>query len=194
MPTLQTPRAVPRTPVAVATATASASIPAQSALAADAPLAVVDAGSAPMLVGGAITRLVISSIALDADVVPATLLERDGALTWDIPSFRVGHAQQTAGAGEVGNAVLLGHVTSIRSGNVFKDLALVRVDDEIEIFSDEQAMTYRVTNVGSVPRSDVSVVEATPTRSVTLITCTGVWSPRIWDYTERLVVRAELVQ
>jgi len=29
---------------------------------------------------------------------------------------------------------------------------------------------------------------------VSLITCTGVWLPTIWDYTERLVVRAELTQ
>ena len=31
------------------------------------------------------------------------------------------------------------------------------------------------------------------TASLTLITCTGLWLPTIWDYTERLVVRADLL-
>ena len=28
--------------------------------------------------------------------------------------------------------------------------------------------------------------------AVTLVTCTGAWLPTVWDYAERLVVRAEL--
>jgi sortase (surface protein transpeptidase) len=39
-----------------------------------------------------------------------------------------------------------------------------------------------------------SVLEPGETPALTLITCTGVWLPTIWDYTERLVVRAELSQ
>jgi sortase A len=154
---------------------------------------VLDASSAPLPRGGPITRIAIPSIALDSEVVTAALVQRDGGLSWDVPAFRVGHAQGSAGAGEAGNAVLFGHVTSMRSGDVFKDLARVRVDDAIEVISDEQLMTYRVTEVASVERTDVSVIAATETPSITLITCTGVWLPTIWDYTERLVVRAELV-
>src|SRR5207244_7943612 len=61
-----------------------------------------------------ITRVVIPSIALDAPAVPAGLVKRDGAITWEVPPFKIGHAQDMAGAGGAGNAVLVGHVTRDR--------------------------------------------------------------------------------
>src|SRR5205807_8178289 len=64
-----------------------------------------------------ITHVEIPAISLSADVVPAGLIERDGGVTWEVPAFKIGHAETTAGAGQPGNAVLLGHVTSVRSGN-----------------------------------------------------------------------------
>jgi sortase (surface protein transpeptidase) len=45
-----------------------------------------------------------------------------------------------------------------------------------------------------VPRTDTTSIEPGEAAAVSLITCTGVWLPTIWDYTERLVVRAELNQ
>jgi hypothetical protein len=50
-----------------------------------------------------------------------------------------------------------------------------------------------VVEVRTVARTDVSIVEPTGTASLSLITCTGIWLPLLWDYTERLVVRAELI-
>src|SRR5205807_1150760 len=60
-----------------------------------------------------ITRLVIPSIDLDTAVVPAALVEHDGVATWDVPKFVAGHAEGSAGAGEPGNALVIGHVTSL---------------------------------------------------------------------------------
>ena len=139
-----------------------------------------------------ITHLAVQRIDLDADVVPAHLVERNGGTTWEVPAFKVGHAETTAGAGAPGNAVLLGHVTSLHSGNVFAHLDEVRVDDAVQVFSDERRFDYRVVAVEHVPRDDGSVLKQGATPTVSLITCTGVWLPTIWDYTERLVVRAEL--
>ena len=142
-----------------------------------------------------ITRVVIPSIDLSAEVVPADLVPIERGVTWQVPAFKVGHAAGTAGAGQVGNAVLLGHVTSVHSGNVLQDLHYVEVGDEVQIYSDtETAFTYRVVSSTHVPRTDSDILQPTPSPTVSLITCTGVWLPTIWDYTERLVVRAELSQ
>jgi LPXTG-site transpeptidase (sortase) family protein len=141
-----------------------------------------------------ITHLAIPSIDLDVDVVDAALVDVDGGFTWQVPAFKVGHAESTAGAGQAGNAVLLGHVTSLHSGNVFADLDRVRVGDTIQVFSDDRQFDYTVVSAQPVPRTDSSVLQPTSDPSVSLITCTGVWLPTIWDYTERLVVHAELAQ
>jgi LPXTG-site transpeptidase (sortase) family protein len=138
-----------------------------------------------------ITHLSVQRIGLEADVVPARLVERNGGTTWEVPAFKVGHAESTAGAGAPGNAVLLGHVTSLHSGNVFADLDQVRLEDVVRVFSDQTAFDYRVVSVDHVPRDDAQVLEQGATPTVSLITCTGIWLPTIWDYTERLVVRAE---
>lgn len=140
-----------------------------------------------------ITRLVIASIDLDTDVVVAPLVERDGALTWSVPALKAGHAEGTAGAGERGNPVLMGHVSSLHSGDVFKNLDRVHVDDEVEVFSAERRFLYRVYETRSVPRTDLAMVEPTSEPIISLFTCTGVWDPVAWDFTERLFVRATLV-
>ena len=51
---------------------------------------------------------------------------------------------------------------------------------------------YAVNEVERVDRTDVSVVQPTDVPTATLITCTGVWLPQLQDYSERLIVRAEL--
>ena len=141
-----------------------------------------------------ITAVTIPSIDLSSEVVQADRVPVDGGYTWQGPALKVGHAETTAGAGEVGNAVLLGHVTSVHSGNVFQELDKVKVGDTVQVFSNDVEFDYRVVSTTAVPRSDSSVLQPTQTPSVSLITCTGMWLPTIWDYTERLVVHAELAQ
>lgn len=157
-------------------------------LAADQPLRQASLARTPRL---PITRVVAPRIGLDAEVVPSRLVEKDGGITWEVPKFKAGHAERTAGAGQPGNAVLLGHVDSLNSGNVFKDLDQVRVGDLVQVYSGPRRFDYTVVDSRSVQRTDVSVLAATATPSVSLLTCTGTWNPLIWDYPERLVVRAE---
>jgi sortase A len=141
-----------------------------------------------------ITGVRIPRIQLESEAVPAQLVDAGGNLTWNVPSFKIGHAEGTAGAGDAGNAVLVGHVTSRNLGNVFENLKEVRVGDAVQVLSDEQQFEYMVDSVQTVERNDVSVVRPTSQPSVTLITCTGVWLPLVSDYSERLVVRAQLAQ
>ena len=137
-----------------------------------------------------ITRLVAPSIGLDVEVVSAPLVDSDGQRTWQVPAFKAGHAENTAGAGQVGNAVLMGHISSIHSGDVFKDLNRIQVGDEIDVFSGDRSFTYDVYETRSIPRNDLEMVEPTSEPVISLFTCTGTWDPVIWDFTERLFVRA----
>jgi len=139
-----------------------------------------------------ITRVILPRIQLVADVVPAELVEQDDGFTWLVPSFKAGHAQYTAGAGEPGNAVLFGHVTSRSLGNVFEQLYRAHVGDVVQVFADTEEFDYQVVEVHAVARTDVSVLAPTDTPSVSLITCTGDWNAALHDYMQRLVVRAEL--
>jgi LPXTG-site transpeptidase (sortase) family protein len=139
-----------------------------------------------------ITRVRIPSAQTDAEVVPARLVRIRDGVTWEVPAHKVGHAELTAGAGERGNAVLLGHVSSLNAGNVFKDLGRVRVGDAVYITSEAGEFEYRVVDVRVVSRTDLSVLDAGETPALTLITCTGRWLPQVEDFAERLIVRADL--
>ncbi len=141
----------------------------------------------------AITHLVLPRIGLDTDVVPAPFVEQGGLGNWVVPAFYAGHAESTAGAGQAGTAVLFGHITTLRAGNVFERLDRARVGDDVVISSEEREFLYRVDDVRAVARDDVSVLAPTSSPTLELITCTGAWDPSIWDYTERLVVHAALV-
>lgn len=140
-----------------------------------------------------ITRLTIDGVGIDTEVVPADLVEKNGGTVWEVPAFKAGHAQYTAGAGQPGTAVLLGHVSSVRSGNVFERLDRMQIGDTVQAFSGDQAFPYQVTEILTVSRTDVGVMAPTETPTLAMFTCTGTWLPTIWDYTERLVVRAALV-
>lgn len=139
-----------------------------------------------------ITHVDIPAIGLSADVAPANLVALRGGLTWDVPGFKIGHAESTAGAGQPGNAVLFGHISSLNAGNVFAHLDRVRIGQVVQVFTDTREFDYTVVSTTHVARTDTSVLAQDSTRAVSLITCTGIWLPTIWDYTERLVVRAEL--
>ncbi len=150
------------------------------------------AADSAVAVAHPITQVGIPAIGLSAEVVPAGLTQRDGGLTWEVPAFKIGHAEATADAGQPGNAVLLGHVTSLRSGNVFAKLDQVEVGQAIQVFADTREFDYTVVSTTHVPRTDTSAIAQVETPVVSLITCTGTWLPIVWDYSERLVVRAEL--
>ena len=119
---------------------------------------------------------------------------RDGNdLTWAVPPFRVGFAQYTAGAGEPGNTVLIGHVSSRDAGSVFHNIDVLRPGDVVRVSDGVSSYDYAVTETRVVSRTDVSVVQWTKAATVTLITCTGAWLPLVDDYALRLVVHGVLV-
>jgi LPXTG-site transpeptidase (sortase) family protein len=140
-----------------------------------------------------IVHIRVPRLQIDSEVVPSPFVQVEDSGTWEVPAFKVGHAEFTAAAGQIGNAVLFGHVTSRSLGNVFQSLERARRGDLVEISSPSQDFSYQVVDIKRVPRTDVSVVEPTDSRSASLITCIGIWLPHLNDYAERLVVRAELL-
>jgi sortase A len=140
-----------------------------------------------------ITRVEVPRLGLQTDVVPAPIIQVPGGTTWDVPPFVAGHGEHTAGAGQAGNAVLLGHVVSPTAGSVFKDVYRIQGGDVIKVFSADREFDYAVKEIRTVPRTDLSVLAPTDQASVTLLTCTGAWLPALQDYSHRLAVRGELV-
>jgi LPXTG-site transpeptidase (sortase) family protein len=155
-----------------------------------AAVTVTSAAVAPFDSWRQVTRLVIPRIGLDTSVVLAPLAQIGPDRTWAVPAFRVGHAQYSAGAGDVGNTVLIGHVSSREAGSVFRKLYQLRPGDFIRVWSGGTSYEYAVTGSAIVARRDVAVVRWTPSPTLTLITCAGAWVPALDDYASRLVVRA----
>jgi LPXTG-site transpeptidase (sortase) family protein len=103
----------------------------------------------------------------------------------------------TAEPGSAGNAVIAGHVTWGGRG-VFYNLEDLHAGDQIAVVrQDGSRLSYTVNDVFLVDARDpqsVSVMGATPTETLTLITCGGspyyVGGVLRYDYTHRLIVRA----
>jgi sortase A len=121
-------------------------------------------------------------------IVPA--IDVDGLIVQgdDWEQLRKGAVGQHIGAadpGQPGNLVLSGHNDIY--GEVFRRLDELQPGDEIQIHSTTQIFTYVVTGWRVVPPTEVSVMNATPHPSLTLISC----YPYLVD-TERIVVFADL--
>ncbi len=147
------------------------------------------------------SRVQLPAIGLDSSVVPSRIVRVGDDSTWEVPAHRVGHGEASGSVGERGNVVLLGHLTSLREGQVFAQLHRAPLGATLtlhathtpEAAAEESSFVYRVVRVWLVPRDDVSVLVPGDAPVVTLVTCAGTWLPRIQDYSHRLVVRGELI-
>ena len=95
----------------------------------------------------------------------------------------VGHIEDTALPGTDGNSGIAGH----RDG-FFRGLKDIAPDDAIEIETLKGKEVYRVERVWVVAPEDVSVLDATPTRSLTLVTCYPFY--HVGPAPQRYIVRA----
>lgn len=141
---------------------------------------------------GVPVRLVISSIDVDSAVQEVGTYWENRQLLWETVPFVVGHYRTTARAGEMGNAVFSGHVSSRNAGNVFKDLYRIRLEDEVYIYTADTMFVYVVTDVRLVLPTETSVMDTTPDATATLITCAGEWIPSKRVYSHRLIVTTKL--
>lgn len=100
--------------------------------------------------------------------VKAAILEGtdDSAL-----KYSVGHYPGTAGLGEKGNCVLLGH-RNYMYGHYFRKLNELEINDEVIIKRDLNIYTYKVTESFVVKPEDTWVLEQSEEATITMITCT----------------------
>jgi len=98
----------------------------------------------------------------------------------------VGHIEDTAAPGTDGNSGIAGH----RDG-FFRVLKDITTGDAMELELQRGVDVYRIERTWIVQPEDVSVLDPTATRSVTLVTCYPFYF--IGSAPQRFIVRAEFV-
>jgi len=99
----------------------------------------------------------------------------------------LGHIEETAAPGADGNSGIAGH----RDG-FFRGLKDIVVGDVIELETLHGTDAYRVERTWIVNPEDVSVLDPTPTRSITLVTCYPFYF--VGSAPQRFIVRAAMRQ
>lgn len=96
--------------------------------------------------------------------------------------------------GEIGPAVIAGHVDSPTGPAVFYDLPELAPGDIVSIRRDDGTTTdFVVTGLQTVEKDTFpteSVYAPTPTPELRLVTCAGAWDPTTGHYVDNLVVTA----
>ncbi|MFK3938356.1 sortase domain-bontaining protein [Alkalihalobacillus sp. NPDC078783] len=110
----------------------------------------------------------------------------------------VGWFEPGTNPGAIGNSVMAGHVDSRVGPAIFFDLEDLVPDDEVIIVSDTgEELTFKVTDKESYNRKEAPINQifgATDSRSLNLITCSGLFNRDAGTHDERLVVYTELVE
>ena len=170
-----------------------ASDPAGQTISDDGPTQPAVAATMP---ASAPVRLQIPSIGVDSDLVDLGL-QGDGTLEVPPKGFPAGWYTGAPTPGELGPAIIAGHVDWGGRPGVFFDLREVSTGDEIAIGrQDGSTARFRVTHVDQFDK------DAFPTQTVygdldhaglRLITCGGSFDPQLRSYDDNLVVFADLV-
>jgi hypothetical protein len=137
--------------------------------------------------------LAIDRLRLDGPLAELSVAENGELLAPDDPE-QAGWYEAGVVPGDVGPAVIGGHVDSRRGPGVFYRLRSLRPGDPVEVVrSDGQLARFRVTTVREVPKVDfptVAVYGPTPRPELRLITCGGRFDRQARSYTENVVVEA----
>jgi sortase (surface protein transpeptidase) len=140
--------------------------------------------------------LQVPAIGVDSDLM-ALGLQDDGSLEVPPDGFPAGWFTGAPRPGEVGPAVMAGHVDWDGSPGVFHDLRSLEPGDEITVGrADGSAVVFAVVSVEQFPK------DAFPSDAVygdldhpglRLITCGGSFDPDERSYLDNIVVFADLV-
>ncbi|MFK5635460.1 MULTISPECIES: class F sortase [unclassified Ornithinimicrobium] len=128
-------------------------------------------------------------------------LNDDGSLEVPAPGSRYDEAGWFTGSprpGEVGPAVLLGHVNGIAGApSVFYRLAELRAGHRVTVTRDDGSQAvFEVYRVEQYPKNSfpsAAVYGDTTGPELRLITCAGTWDPGTGHYRDNTVVYAQIV-
>jgi len=136
-------------------------------------------------------RLQIARISVDAPIQNVGLAA-DGSM--DVPKnpFNTGWYELGSRPGEIGSAVITGHVDSPTGAPaVFADLDKLTIGDIITIENEGVSLSFRVREIRIYPAQADATEVFTSTDGkahLNLITCNGTWDADMNQYTDRLVI------
>lgn len=109
----------------------------------------------------------------------------------NIATLRKGiwHLPNSSSPDKGGNTVMAGHRFTYSGKAVFYYLDKVAVNDNITLYWQSKRYDYVVTAVNEVPPTDGRLVAPTDTPTLTIYTCTPLWSAK-----DRLVITAKLAE
>jgi LPXTG-site transpeptidase (sortase) family protein len=131
----------------------------------------------PIKMGSAFARIEIPKIKVDEIVVEGVNQQQ--------LALGPGHMEETAWPGEYGNMVISGH--RVTHSRPFYYLDRLKIGDSITIHTKSQKFTYSVVEKKIVKPTDLSVIEPTKDRILTLTTCNPLFSART-----RLIIHAKM--
>ena len=141
---------------------------------------------------GAPTRVRVPAIGLDSPL--ETLhIAAGGALQAPRGFEHAGWYADGTAPGDVGPAVLAGHVDSKAGPAVFYRLRELTAGDKIEVVRGGRVLRFTITRTAWYPKNKFPSAEVygpTPDRQLRLITCGGVFDHRLRSYKDNLVVYA----
>lgn len=143
-------------------------------------------------------RLRIPTLNIDTTFESALGLNEDRSIEVPKSYEQVGWYQYGAAPGEIGPAVVLGHVDSYEGAAIFYHLGKLASGDRVFITrADGTEAEFEVQYLERYPQSDFpteKVYGKTSDAELRLITCTGKYEKGIQRYTHNLVVYARLVE
>ena len=105
---------------------------------------------------------------------------------------------QSPSPGELGPAVILGHVNGEGKPGIFYRLKEIKAGEQIMVArEDGQTAVFTVANVDTVPKAAFpaeQVYADTPDSQLRLITCGGVFDPAAKSYEANIIVYANLTE
>lgn len=126
------------------------------------------------------THITISSVNIDLPVVPVTLVQG----TWEVHDGVANYAVETSiVSNKKGNVGIFAHDRD----NAFTRIKNLHTGDRIEVLTAAGKATYTVTSSHVTEPTDVEVFDPTVNPTLTLVTCSGIFSE------QRYIVKAKLV-
>jgi LPXTG-site transpeptidase (sortase) family protein len=138
------------------------------------------------------SRVRIAAIGVDS-ALESLAVDRSGALQGPVDYAKAGWYAAGIAPGEVGPAVIAGHVDSARGPAVFYRLRDLKAGDEVEVARGDQWMKFRVVATEKYPKNQFPtdrVYRPTPVPELRLITCGGTFDRGRRSYEDNIVVYA----
>lgn len=98
------------------------------------------------------------------------------------------HRPHTSSPDNDSNTVIAGHRFTYSDPGVFYHLDKVKQADEIILYWNKEKYVYKVDTIKEVPPTEVEIEEPSKEPTLTLYTCTPLWTSK-----NRLVVQASLI-